>query len=96
MTMIDDTRATSAHALMTPRTCKAARVLLAIEQIDLAARAGVNVQTLRNYENEARKRPAHETWLKIKRALEREGIIFIDEDDVTGPGVRLRRPTSTR
>lgn len=79
----------AAAALMTPRSCKAARVLLAMDQIDLAKRAGVNVQTLRNFENEASK-PSHDTWVKIKRALERAGVQFIDEDN-GGPGVRLRK-----
>jgi DNA-binding XRE family transcriptional regulator len=77
-------------ALMTPRTCKAARILLKMEQIDLAQRAGINVQTLRNFENEVSE-PAHKTWLKIKRALEQGGVRFIDEDESDGPGVRLRK-----
>lgn len=37
---------------MTPGTCKAARVLIDTQQIDLARRAGVSVQTLPNFENE--------------------------------------------
>jgi DNA-binding XRE family transcriptional regulator len=85
-----DKRATA--ALMTPRTCKAARVLLALGQLELAQRAGVALQTLRNFENEESK-PTHETWLKIKRALEKAGVQFIDEDG-GGAGVRLKRLTA--
>jgi hypothetical protein len=28
----------------------------------------------------------------IQRALETKGIIFIDQDDKQGPGVRLKKP----
>jgi hypothetical protein len=30
--------------------------------------------------------------LRIQRALDSAGIIFIDQDEERGPGVRLRRP----
>jgi transcriptional regulator with XRE-family HTH domain len=75
---------------MTPKTCKAARTLLDISQIDLAARAAVAVQTVRNYESGGTA-PSHKTWLAIKRALEQAGVQFIDENG-GGPGVRLRKP----
>ncbi len=29
---------------------------------------------------------------RIQRALESKGIIFIDQDDKQGPGVRLKKP----
>jgi DNA-binding XRE family transcriptional regulator len=90
--VIDMIRPNDADArIMTPRTCKAARVLLAMGQIELAQRAGVSVQTVRNYENEESK-PTHETWLKIKRALEQAGVVFIDGDG-RGPGVQLKKPS---
>ena len=89
MSLIDSPDGNALDARMTPRTCKAARVLLKMEQIDLAQRAGVNVQTLRNYENEVSE-PTHKTWLAIKRALEQAGVAFIDENG-GGPGVRLRK-----
>jgi DNA-binding XRE family transcriptional regulator len=76
--------------IMTPRTCKAARVLLKMDQIELASLAGVNVQTVRNYENEVTEAPSHKTWLAIKRALEKAGVQFIDENG-GGPGLRLRK-----
>ena len=47
--------------------------------------------TLRNYENEVTEAPSHKTWLAIKRALEKAGAQFIDENG-GGPGVRLRKP----
>jgi hypothetical protein len=29
---------------------------------------------------------------RIQRALESKGIVFIDQDDMQGPGVRLKKP----
>jgi hypothetical protein len=34
--------------------------------------------------------PSHKTWLAIKRALEKAGVQFIDENG-GGPGLRLRK-----
>jgi DNA-binding transcriptional regulator YiaG len=87
---IDSIDMTADARAMTPKTCRAARVLLEMDQIELAKRAGVAVQTVRNYEG-AETKPSHETWLRIKRALEKAGIQFIDENG-GGPGVRLRKP----
>jgi DNA-binding XRE family transcriptional regulator len=91
MSSIDSIDMNDADArIMTPRTCKAARILLKMDQIELAKRARVNVQTVRNYENEESE-PTHKTWLAIKRVLEAAGVAFIDENG-GGPGVRLRKP----
>ncbi len=35
-----------------------------------------------------------DTIWKIRKALEEAGIIFIEGDDSTGPGVRLSKPIS--
>ena len=34
-----------------------------------------------------------ETFLRIQNALELKGIVFIDQDDTYGPGVRLKKPS---
>ena len=39
-------------------------------------------------------RGSAQTMVRIQRALESAGIIFIDQDAQAGPGVRLRRPIS--
>ena len=56
---------------------------------DLSARAGVTANTVSRYENGADARG--NTLLRIQRALEAGGIVFIDENG-GGPGVRLRDP----
>ncbi len=78
---------------MTPETCRAARSLLSLSQTELAARAKVSVVTLRNYENGITEAPSHATWLRIKRALEKAGVQFIDENG-GGPGLRLKKAKS--
>jgi DNA-binding XRE family transcriptional regulator len=77
---------------MTPKTCKAARMLLSISQADLATRANISIQTLRNYENEE-SAPLLPTWHAIKRVLEQAGVQFIDDGETSGGGgvgLRLR------
>jgi DNA-binding XRE family transcriptional regulator len=75
---------------MTPLLCRTARTLVSLSQAELAERAGVTPLTVRNYEGE-KTEPSYKTWRAIKAALEKAGIIFIEEDDKTGPGVRLRK-----
>ena len=56
---------------------------------DLASKAGLAANTVSRYENGA---DAYgETLTKVQRALEQEGIIFIDQNG-GGPGVRLKDP----
>jgi DNA-binding transcriptional regulator YiaG len=76
--------------VMTPRTCRTARTLIEMEQIELADRSGVSVQTIRNYESG--REPTLKTWRAIKYALESAGVVFFDEDNEYGEGVRLRKP----
>jgi transcriptional regulator with XRE-family HTH domain len=52
----------------------------------LAEKAGVNVNTVRRYENGAD--AMGETLMKMRRALEAAGVEFTNGD---APGVRLRK-----
>ena len=75
---------------------KAARMLLAWDQVELASRASVGVATLRRIEahhGEALGSPV--SVAKIVSALEQAGIEFLGTPD-SQPGVRLNitRPTS--
>jgi len=73
------------------RQVKAARALVGWSQEELAAAADVSLPTIKRLE-------AAEGWLagrqttsrKIRAALEKAGIEFIDENG-GGPGVRLRQ-----
>jgi predicted transcriptional regulator len=73
------------------RQLKAARTLVGWSQEELASNADVSLPTIKRLE-------AAEGWLrgrqttahKIKGALEKAGIEFIEENG-GGPGVRLRR-----
>ena len=71
---------------------KAARALLGWNQDQLAEASGVGASTIKRMET--RKGSiggyAENVW-KVQRALEDAGIIFIDEDDTDGVGVRLKK-----
>lgn len=76
---------------MTIRQIKAARALLGWSQGDLACHSSISEPTIARLESiggEISGRP--NTIQKIKEALEKAGIEFIDENG-GGPGVRLRK-----
>jgi transcriptional regulator with XRE-family HTH domain len=69
--------------------CRAARGLVGLTQTDLAARSGVSLRTINNFETEQRETiPAN--LAALRRALEAAGLEFIDDDD-GAVGVRLKR-----
>ena len=75
---------------------KAARALLAWSQQQLAAAAGVSVPTVKRLEAQSGTIGGRaETGDKLRLALERAGIEFIDENG-SGEGVRLRKAASPR
>ena len=76
-----------------PLQIRAARVLLGLSQGDLAMEAAVSLGTIKRIE------AAHQdlagtaqTLSRIQKSLEAAGIVFIDQDDSRGPGVRLKKP----
>jgi transcriptional regulator with XRE-family HTH domain len=75
--------------MLTPAQCRAARGLIDWSQMELAERAGVGIVTIRQLEagNHA---PRRATLDVVRRALERAGVEFIDENG-GGAGFRLRR-----
>ena len=75
-----------------PIQVRAARVLVGLSQQDLADRTSVSLGTIKRIEA-ARFELAGtaQTMARIQQALEKVGIIFIDQDAQAGPGVRLRR-----
>jgi len=75
--------------MITPEQSRAARALLAWNQQDLADQAGIGIVTVHQLEA-GTSQPRRATLEVIRRAFERAGIDFIDENG-GGPGVRLRK-----
>jgi len=79
--------------MIEPSQIRAARGLIAISQTELATRAGLGLATVKRIESTTDElRVTVQTLLRIQRALEEAGIVFIDQDGNSGPGVRLRDP----
>ncbi|MGE6739665.1 helix-turn-helix domain-containing protein [Allorhizobium pseudoryzae] len=75
---------------ITSEQVRAARALLNWSQGKLAEAAGVARATLAEFE--AGKRvPIANNLEAIKGALEDEGVVFLDANEI-GPGVRIRKP----
>ena len=73
------------------RQIKAGRALLAWSQEELAVAANVSIPTIKRLEaSDGPLGGRDETGSKIRLAMERAGIEFIDENG-GGAGVRLRR-----
>lgn len=72
-----------------PEQSKAARALIGWSRRHLAEASQVSERTLIDFERSART-PHRRTLVDLRRALEEAGIIFIDQNDDAGPGVRLK------
>jgi transcriptional regulator with XRE-family HTH domain len=75
---------------------KAARALAGLDQKALADRAGVGINTIRNFEaaGAGNVRGRLDTLDAIVVALKSAGVIFVPENG-EGPGVRLRKAKRT-
>ena len=71
--------------MITPSQIRAARALLDWSQVDLAGRADLSKDSIKNIET-GQTSPQLQTLLKIKTAFEEAGITFTDDD-----GVKRRR-----
>jgi transcriptional regulator with XRE-family HTH domain len=79
--------------MISARQIRAARALLLLGQRELAARAEIGIATLRRIEAAVDEiTGTAQTMSRIQRALEAAGIVFIDQDGKSGPGVKLRDP----
>jgi predicted transcriptional regulator len=75
--------------LITGRQLRAARVLIGMEQIELARRARVAIGTVRRMESFDGEVGARTSTLSLViRALEKAGIEFLNDGQ---PGVRVRK-----
>jgi transcriptional regulator with XRE-family HTH domain len=75
--------------MITSAQCRAARGLIRWSQQDLATEAGVGLVTVHQLEA-GTSQPRHATLDVIRRAFEKAGVDFIDENG-GGRGVRLRK-----
>lgn len=74
---------------------RAARALLGWNQVTLAENSGVGISTIKRIETgTGLLRSSTSSAWRIQTALEKAGIIFIDGDETTGPGVKLSKPLS--
>lgn len=80
---------------LTPQQCRAARGLLDWPQARLGAKSNVSEGTVRDFEK-GKRVPAADKLVAILSALELAGVAFLDETAHGGPGVRLRRSTTSR
>src|ERR1700751_1029589 len=87
-------RVADAWGMITSAQCRAARGLLSWSQQNLADRAGVCILTIHQFEKEGSK-PRRATLDVVRRAFEKAGVEFIDENG-GGPGVRLRKSPKQR
>lgn len=72
---------------MTPSQCRAGRALIGMSQDDLAEASGVAKRTIASFEKEDRQ-PYPRTIQALKEALERAGVIFMDDAGQIGVGLR--------
>lgn len=75
---------------------KAARALIGMEQAELAEKAGVSINTVRNMEAAGAEevRVRSDTLFRVQEALKAAGVFFVEENG-DGPGVRLRKKPNT-
>ena len=74
---------------ITADQCRGARAVLNMTQPQLASAAGLGLSTIVDFER-SRRAVSSEAIHAMRRALERAGVEFIDENG-GGPGVRLRK-----
>ena len=74
---------------ITPAQCRMARAALELGVRELAALADVSAMTVTRFEN-GHSQGAPDTQDALRRALEKAGVVFVEENG-EGPGVRLRK-----
>jgi transcriptional regulator with XRE-family HTH domain len=75
--------------MLLPRQLRAARILAGMSRPQLAKKAGGSASAVEQFERGLTD-PKQLTVERWRRALERAGVVFIEQDGQHGPGVRLR------
>lgn len=82
----------SKSMLIRPFQIRAATALLGPSQADLAELAKIGLATLQRVEASNHDlRGSVQTLKKLERALRGAGVVFIEQDDKHGQGVRLKK-----
>jgi transcriptional regulator with XRE-family HTH domain len=83
--------------VITGSQIRGARGMLGWMVIELAERSSINRNTIKRLESFDDIPPSRtQSLLDLKRVFEEAGIEFIEDDGVTGPGVRLARSMHPR
>jgi predicted transcriptional regulator len=78
--------------MLEPAQIRAARALLGWRQDDLSKASGVGTATIRRIENSGGPIAGYvSTVIRIEAAFEKAGILFINDDEIAGIGVRLAK-----
>jgi transcriptional regulator with XRE-family HTH domain len=75
---------------LTPKSALAARRMIGLSRAELAARAGLTPRIIQCFEEEAT-RPTPEVMRAIKAALERAGVIFLENGALDSAQARVER-----
>ncbi len=79
--------------MLTSEQIRAARSLLRWTAHDLAENSGVSGRTIQRLEAATGVPGSHSKNLEaVRRTLEQAGVVFIDQNEESGPGVRLKDP----
>src|SRR5215813_773146 len=77
-------------SMITAAQVKAARAMLGLSQGDLAKKTGLGIATIKRLELSTELRGAATTLWKVQTVLEEAGVEFLEANEESGPGVRLR------
>ena len=83
--------------MLEPAQIRAARALLGWHQEELSKASGVGTATIRRMEKSNRTITGYvSTLVRIQAAFENAGILFIDDDEMGGFGLRMAKKKRKR
>ena len=83
--------------MLEPAQIRAARALLAWRQEDLSKASGVGTATIQRIEKSGRPITGYvSTLVRIQSAFEDAGVLFIDDDEIAGIGLRFAKKKRRR
>ena len=83
--------------MLEPAQIRAARALLGWRQEDLSKASGVGTATIHRIEKSNGPITGYvSTIVRIQAAFEQAGVLFIDDDETAGIGLRLTKKRATR